>query len=107
LNQKCITFQVTLWKKQLLEAMPTFFASSQGKKQKKEEELTDTLYQHSWSAKSGAGLSEKKLDLPVNERKKLVEPTHSSIPISRQCELLVPLSVITNIVLLNSSKKVP
>lgn len=37
--------QVTLWKKQLLETIPTLFASRQGKKQKKEEELTDTLYQ--------------------------------------------------------------
>jgi transposase-like protein len=37
--------QVTLWKKQLLEELPSLFASSRGQKQKTEEDLTASLYQ--------------------------------------------------------------
>jgi transposase-like protein len=37
--------QITLWKKQLIEGVPTLFATSRGQKQKNEEELTATLYQ--------------------------------------------------------------
>jgi transposase-like protein len=37
--------QVALWKKQLLEEIPGLFASNQGKKEKSQEELTDSLYQ--------------------------------------------------------------
>jgi putative transposase len=37
--------QVTLWKKQLLEEIPTLFASNRGQKQKTQEDLTATLYQ--------------------------------------------------------------
>jgi transposase-like protein len=37
--------QVTLWKKQLLEEIPTLFASNRGQKPKKEDELTAMLYQ--------------------------------------------------------------
>ncbi len=35
--------QITLWKKQLLEGVPTLFATNRGQKQKNEEELTATL----------------------------------------------------------------
>jgi transposase-like protein len=37
--------QVTLWKKQLLDEMPSLFASGRGKQEKKEEDLTAALYQ--------------------------------------------------------------
>jgi putative transposase len=37
--------QVTLWKKQLLEEIPTLFANNRGQKQKKDEDLTAMLYQ--------------------------------------------------------------
>jgi transposase-like protein len=37
--------QVTLWKKQLLEELPTLFASSRGLKDKQQDDLTATLYQ--------------------------------------------------------------
>jgi len=37
--------QVTLWKKQLLEEIPTLFANNQSQKQKKDEDLTAMLYQ--------------------------------------------------------------
>jgi len=37
--------QVTLWKKQLIEEIPTLFASSRGQKEKSQEDLTATLYQ--------------------------------------------------------------
>jgi transposase-like protein len=37
--------QVTLWKKQLVEELPSLFASSRGKKEKSQEDLTDPLYQ--------------------------------------------------------------
>lgn len=37
--------QVTLWKKQLVEEIPSLFVSSPGKKEKSQEELTDSLYQ--------------------------------------------------------------
>ena len=37
--------QVTLWKKQLIEEIPTLFASSRGQKEKSQEDLTAMLYQ--------------------------------------------------------------
>jgi transposase-like protein len=37
--------QVTLWKKQLLDEIPSLFASSRGQKQKTQEDLTASLYQ--------------------------------------------------------------
>jgi putative transposase len=37
--------QVTLWKKQLLEEIPTLFASNRAQEKKTEEELTAMLYQ--------------------------------------------------------------
>jgi transposase-like protein len=37
--------QVTSWKKQLVEELPSLFASSRGKKEKSQEDLTDSLYQ--------------------------------------------------------------
>ena len=37
--------QVTLWKKQLSEAIPSIFASDQGQKQKSQEDITALLYQ--------------------------------------------------------------
>jgi transposase-like protein len=37
--------QVTLWKKQLLEEIPSLFASSRNQKQKNDEDLTAALYQ--------------------------------------------------------------
>jgi transposase-like protein len=37
--------QITIWKKQLIEGIPTLFATNRGQKQKKDEDLTATLYQ--------------------------------------------------------------
>jgi len=37
--------QVTLWKKQLTEAIPSIFATGQGQKQKSQEDITAMLYQ--------------------------------------------------------------
>jgi transposase-like protein len=37
--------QVTLWKKQLLDEIPSLFASSRGQKQKRDDDLTASLYQ--------------------------------------------------------------
>ena len=36
---------MTLWKKQLLDEMPSLFASGRGQQEKKEENLTAALYQ--------------------------------------------------------------
>ena len=80
--------QVTLWKKQLLEEIPTLFASNRGQKQKTQEDLTATLYQQIGQLKVELDWVKKNLVLSVAEKKELVEPNHRSIPISRQCELL-------------------
>jgi transposase-like protein len=37
--------QITIWKKQLIEGIPTLFATNRGQKQKKDEDLTAMLYQ--------------------------------------------------------------
>lgn len=37
--------QVTLWKKQLAEAIPSIFTTDQGQKQKSQEDITALLYQ--------------------------------------------------------------
>jgi transposase-like protein len=37
--------QVTLWKKQLIEEIPTLFTNGRGQKEKSQEDLTALLYQ--------------------------------------------------------------
>ena len=80
--------QVTLWKKQLLDEMPSLFASNRGKQEKKEEDLTAALYQQIGQLKVELDWVKKNLVLAVAEKKELIEPTHRSISITRQCELL-------------------
>jgi putative transposase len=80
--------QVTLWKKQLSEAIPTIFATEQGSKQKKQEDITGLLYQQIGQLKVELDWVKKKLELPTSAKKKLIEAEHREISISRQCELL-------------------
>jgi len=80
--------QVTLWKKQLSEAIPSIFASDQGQKQKSQEDITALLYQQIGQLKVELDRVKKKLELPINAKRKLIEPEHGEITIGRQCELL-------------------
>jgi putative transposase len=80
--------QVTLWKKQLSEAIPTIFATEQGSKQKKQEDITGLLYQQIGQLKVELDWVKKKLELPTSAKKKLIEAEHGEISINRQCELL-------------------
>jgi hypothetical protein len=41
-----------------------------------------------WATQSRVGLVEKKLDNSVADKRRLVEPAHPEISVSRQCELL-------------------
>jgi putative transposase len=68
--------------------MPSLFASSRGQQEKKEEDLTAALYQQIGQIKVELDWMKKNLVLAVTEKKELIEPTHRSISIARQCELL-------------------
>ena len=75
--------QVSLWKKQLLDEMPSLFASGRGQQEKKEEDLTATLYQQIGQLNVELDWMKKNLVLAVAEKKELIEPTHRSISIAR------------------------
>jgi len=75
-------FKQPLRKKQLLDEMPSLFASSREKQEKNEEDLTAALYQQIGQLKVELDWVKKNLVLAVAEKKELVEAHASS---NRDC----------------------
>jgi len=80
--------QITKWKNQLLESLPTIFSRRRQNEQQDQEELTSQLYQQIGRLKVELDWLKKNLDLTVEQKRKAVEPNNKKIPVYRQCELL-------------------
>jgi putative transposase len=80
--------QIRQWRKQLLEELPRLFLDRRRKEDRDREELLSELYQQIGQLKMELEWVKKNLKFSVDEKKRLIEPEHIMIPISRQCELL-------------------
>ena len=79
--------QITQWKKQAQEGLKEIFAERRGKA-KNQEPLIDQLYQNIGRLQVELEWLKKNLALPLDSKRKLIEPSHSEISVVRQCELL-------------------
>ncbi len=68
--------------------MPRILSSRRGRREKEEEELKATLYQQIGQLKVEVDWLKKKLDLPVESKRQMIEVDHSQISLRRQCALL-------------------
>lgn len=80
--------QISMWKAQLLQAVPGVFSGRGDQREKEGEELRDQLYMRSASSRSSLTGSKKKLDLSADEKRALIEREHPSLSVRRQCQLL-------------------
>ena len=80
--------QIAQWKKMVLEELPKMFSSRHGTKQKEEAALKAALYQQIGQLKVERDWLKKKLVLPVEAKRALIEPRHPQVSLRRQGELL-------------------
>lgn len=80
--------QITKWKKQALEELPRVFSRRREDSAKAEEELKARLYQEIGQLKVELDWLKKKLGCAVEKKRRLIEPGHRAIPVTRQCELV-------------------
>ncbi|MGP8320879.1 MAG: IS3 family transposase [Methanosarcinaceae archaeon] len=80
--------QITQWRKRLLEELPDIFSQKRKKKEKDTEELQAELYQQIGQLKVELDWLKKNLICSVDLKRQCVDPSHSRIPITRQCDLL-------------------
>ncbi|MEB3250917.1 MAG: transposase, partial [Cyanobacteriota bacterium] len=79
--------QITQWKKQAQEGLKEVFTDRRGKA-KSQEPSIEELYQNIGRLQVELEWLKKNLALPLESKRRLVEPDHSEISIARQCELL-------------------
>ncbi|MBW1821396.1 MAG: IS3 family transposase [Deltaproteobacteria bacterium] len=81
--------QINQWRKRLLEDLPDIFSQKRKKKEKDTEELQAELYQQIGQLKVELDwLKKKSLTCSVDLKRQCIDPSHSRIPITRQCDLL-------------------
>ncbi len=82
------TIQIGYWKKQALESLPEIFTNNQGRSRDEDAALRDRLYQQIGQLQVELEWLKKRLDIPAEVRRGMVDQTCGEIPIKRQCELL-------------------
>ena len=80
--------QISQWKRQLLDNLPTLFANGRSKKVQNDEALQARLYEEIGRLKVEVDWLKKKLPHSAETKRKLVDPDHSQISLRRQCELV-------------------
>ncbi len=80
--------QITQWKRVALEALPDIFSSRRGAKRKDEEILKAALYQQIGQLKVELDWLKKRRDLPIEQKRQLIEPGHPQVSVRQQCALL-------------------
>src|SRR5450756_1271494 len=80
--------QIAQWKRQVLEELPGLFASKRAKEARGEEELKASLYQQIGQLKVELDWLKKKLELPAEAKRSLIEPGQQSLSVVQQCELV-------------------
>jgi putative transposase len=80
--------QIAPWKKMALEELPKLLSSRRSTKQKAEDALKAALSQQIGQLKVELDWLKKKLALPVEAKRALLEPAHLQLNLRRQCALL-------------------
>ena len=74
---------------------PRLFAARSGKREQADEAFKAQLYQQLGQLKVELDWLNKKLDLPVEAKRRLIEPAYPQISMARQCAVLgVPRSSV-------------
>lgn len=79
--------QVVQWKKQALDALPEGFSTRRARAAQDDEALQARLYQQIGQLKVELDWLKKKLDDPLAQKRRWVEPHHEQISVRRQCQL--------------------
>ncbi|GHO63956.1 hypothetical protein KSC_028480 [Ktedonobacter sp. SOSP1-52] len=80
--------QITQWKKQALDDLPSLFAQPPSGREKNEEALIASLYQQIGQLKVEVDFLKKNQATSVEQKRQRIKPDHPTLSIARQCELL-------------------
>jgi putative transposase len=80
--------QINNWKKQAREGLKEIFSQQIDKNSNNQESLISQLYEHIGRLEVELDWLKKNLDSTIEEKRKLIEPSHPQIDIERQCELI-------------------
>ena len=80
--------QITHWKHQLQKEVPQIFSARRDKREHDQEALQAQFYQQIGQLKVELDWLKKKLDLPRDAKRELIEPSHPQMSIARQCDLV-------------------
>jgi putative transposase len=80
--------QIHKWKKHVIDELPNMFTDNGKNIQQDNEKIQSELYEQIGKLKVELDWMKKKLVLPTDQKRGLVELSHPEIPIYRQCELL-------------------
>jgi putative transposase len=80
--------QIAHWKHRLHKELPDIFSVRRDKRERDQEAFQAQLYQHIGQRKVEVDWLKKKLDLPPESKRELIEPAHPQISIARQCALV-------------------
>ena len=80
--------QISKWKKQLLDDLPSLFANGRAKASANDEALQARLYEEIGRLKVELDWLKKKLPRSVEEKRRLIDPDHREISMRRQCVLI-------------------
>ena len=76
------------WKHRLQQAMADLFSARRAKQERDQEACQAQLYQQIGQLKVELDWLKKKLDLPPESKRELIEPAHPQLSLARQCALV-------------------
>src|SRR5262249_25816650 len=80
--------QIAHWKHRLQKEMPEIFSARRAKREHDQEAFQAQFYQQIGQRKGELDWLKKKLALPPEAKRALIEPTHPQLSIARQCDLV-------------------
>src|SRR4029450_1558749 len=80
--------QIAHWKHQLQKEMPEIFSARRAKREQDHEAFQAQLYQQIGQLKVELDWVKKKLVLPPEGKRELIEPAHPQMSLARQCALI-------------------
>src|SRR6266571_3233503 len=80
--------QITPWNQQLQKEVPEIFSARRAKREHDHEAFQAQLYQQIGQLKAELDWLKKKLVLPPEAKRELIEPVHPQISMARQCDLV-------------------
>ena len=80
--------QIAHWKHRLQKEMPELFSARRAKREHDQEAFQAQLYQQIGQLKVELDWLKKKLGLPPEAKRELIEPEHPQLSIARQCDLV-------------------